>query len=98
MAGDRVLALGNFAFSVGIQVHGINLVSVRQRIVASQLLGRVNATFRFANFAAGALGALLAAALASAGLGSHKIIALGALGFWLPPLLNARAFRVLRDS
>jgi predicted MFS family arabinose efflux permease len=92
-----LLALGNFCFNVGIQVHGINLVSLRQRIVPSELLGRVNATFRFANFAAAAIGSLLAAALGSAGFEPRAILAVGAAAFWLPPLVLARALSALRD-
>jgi MFS family permease len=91
------LAAGNFAVGVGLQVHGINTLSLRQRIVGPGLLGRVNATFRFGNFSAAAAGALLAAALASVGIGSRGMLAVGAVAFWLPPLILSRALSVLRD-
>jgi MFS family permease len=95
-ASVTMLALGNFAVGLGLQVHGINTLSLRQRITGGELLGRVNATFRFGNLAAAATGALLAAALASAGLGSRGILAVGAVAFWAPPLILARALSALR--
>ncbi|HTO54241.1 MAG TPA: MFS transporter [Myxococcota bacterium] len=93
-----VLALGQLAFGAGIQIHGINLVSLRQAIVAPELLGRANATFRFLNSGAATLGALAAAALSSAGLAPRALLAVGAVGFWIPPLVLAHALLLRRPG
>lgn len=87
------LALGGFA--AGIE--NANEMSYRQRAVADELLGRVNATGRSVNRSAGALGAVLGGVLAAA-LGETfalwvvaAIFGVAALIAVFSPLRSARA-------
>jgi MFS family permease len=68
-----------------MQVHGINLLSLRQAITPDHLQGRVNATFRFFNLGGVALGALVAAAM-SQFFGLRAMLFVAAFGLCLPPL------------
>lgn len=68
----------------GIQLGGINVVSLRQAMTPDQLQGRMTAAFRLLNLGLAAAGAGVAAALASH-TGLVPILWIAALGLWLPP-------------
>ncbi len=77
-------------------LYEINLVSLRQRITAESILGRVNATLRFLSLAGMLAGALLGGLLGNA-LGARPALLLGSLGFllsavllWLSPLSSIK--------
>src|SRR5215510_14799632 len=58
-----ILVFAQFLQAFGIQINGIDLVSLRQAMTPAHLQGRMNATFRFLNLIAATIGALLAGAL-----------------------------------
>jgi MFS family permease len=68
----------------GIQLGGINVVSLRQAMTPDKLQGRMTAAFRLLNLGLAATGAGVAAALASH-TGLVPILWIAALGLWLPP-------------
>lgn len=78
-----MLALALFLQGFGIQVNGINLVSLRQAMTPAQLQGRMNATFRFLNLIAVTIGALLAGALSEV-IGLRLTLIVGACGLFIP--------------
>ncbi|MFD8290914.1 MFS transporter [Streptomyces lavendulae] len=84
--GLAVLMASTFAVSCGVQIYGINLVSFRQLITPDRLLGRVNATFRWAAWAMAPFAAVLSGFLADL-LGLRGAIAIAAAGLLLPGLL-----------
>lgn len=78
-----VLAFALFLQAFGIQINGINLVSLRQAMTPTQLQGRMNATFRFLNLIAVTIGALLAGALSEV-IGLRVTLVIGACGLFIP--------------
>jgi predicted MFS family arabinose efflux permease len=70
----------------GIQLGGINVVSLRQAMTPDQLQGRMTAAFRLLNLGLAAIGAGAAAALASH-TGLLPILWIAALGLWIPPAI-----------
>jgi MFS family permease len=86
-AGSRgavvaTLAAAHVLTACGIQLHGINLMALRQSITPHRLQGRVNASFRFVNLFAGGLGAL-AAGWAGGRFGLRPTLAFAACGLLL---------------
>jgi MFS family permease len=77
------LAAAHMLTACGIQLHGVNLMALRQAITPHRLQGRVNASFRFVNLFAGGLGAL-AAGWAGGRLGLRATLAVAACGLLLP--------------
>ena len=77
------LIAAHFLLAFGIQVHGINLMSLRQAITPQRLQGRMNASFRFINVCAMMVGALVAGLLAEM-IGLRLTLAIGACGMFLP--------------
>ena len=91
------LAAAHFLMALGIQLHGINLMSLRQAITPHGLQGRMNASFRFVNLFAAGLGALAAGQLGGAA-GPRATLAVGACGLLLPFLrLLSSPVRSLRE-
>lgn len=78
-----ILAFALFLQAFGIQINGINLVSLRQAMTPTQLQGRMNATFRFLNLIAVTIGALLAGAFSEV-IGLRVTLVVGACGLFLP--------------
>jgi predicted MFS family arabinose efflux permease len=78
-----MLAAAHFLLALGIQVHGINLMSLRQAITPHRLQGRMNASFRVINVFAMMIGALLAGVLGEA-IGLRATLFVGACGMFLP--------------
>lgn len=78
------------AFGIGVLVYNITQVSFRQRLCPPGLLGRMNATVRFAVFGTLPVGALLGGGLGSAlGVrGGLLAVGLGGLLAVLPALLS----------
>ena len=77
------LIAAHFLLAFGIQIHGINLMSLRQAITPHRLQGRMNASFRFINVFAMMIGALLSGVLAEM-IGFRLTLAVGAGGMFLP--------------
>lgn len=86
VTGLVVLMASTFAVSCGVQIYGINLVSFRQLITPDRLLGRVNATFRWAAWAMAPFAAVLSGFLADL-VGLRGAIAVAGAGLLLPGLL-----------
>ena len=82
-AAALMLAAGHFLMACGIQLHGVNMVSLRQTVTPHRLQGRVNASFRYVNLVAGGAGALVGGAIAERA-GLRVALAVGALGLLLP--------------
>jgi predicted MFS family arabinose efflux permease len=78
-----ILAFALFLQAFGIQINGINLVSLRQAMTPDRIQGRMNATFRFLNLIAVTIGALLAGAVAEV-IGLRATIGIGACGLFIP--------------
>ena len=74
-----VLGLGSFLMLVGIVAFNITQVSLRQRVCPPRLLGRMNATIRFAIWGVMPVSALLSGAIASA-IGLAATFWIGAVG------------------
>ncbi len=74
-----VLALGSFLMLVGIVSFNITQVSLRQRVCPPRLLGRMNATIRFAVWGVMPIGSLLAGVVAGA-IGLAATFWIGAVG------------------
>lgn len=85
-----ILIAAHFLMALGIQTHGINMVSLRQSMTSNRLQGRMNASFRFINLCAMTAGALLAGAFGEA-IGLRTTLIVGATGLLLPflRLLNS---------
>lgn len=77
------LIAAHFLLAFGIQIHGINLMSLRQSITPHRLQGRMNASFRFINVCAMMIGALVAGGLAEI-IGLRLTLTIGACGMFLP--------------
>ena len=78
-----MLIAAHFLLALGIQVHGINLMSLRQAMTPHRLQGRMNASFRVINVCAMMIGALLAGLLGEA-IGLWLTLVVGACGMFLP--------------
>jgi predicted MFS family arabinose efflux permease len=78
-----MLAFAVFLQAFGIQVNGINLVSLRQAMTPAQLQGRMNGAFRFLNSIAVTIGALLAGAFSEV-IGLRATLVMGACGLFIP--------------
>lgn len=78
-----LLAAAHFLTACGIQLHGVNLLSLRQAITPHRLQGRMTASFRYVNLLGACLGALAAGALAER-VGIRPTLAAGACGLLLP--------------
>lgn len=77
------LMAAHFLLAFGIQIHGINLMSLRQAITPHRLQGRMNASFRFINVCAMMIGSLLAGVMAEM-IGFRLTLAVAACGMLLP--------------
>jgi MFS family permease len=86
--GDAVVAiatlgLAQVSFSIGFMWWNVNGPALRQALVPTQVLGRVNATWRFAVWGTGPAGALLGGALGEiVGLRSAMIVC--GIGCFIP--------------
>lgn len=78
-----MLAAAHFLTACGIQLHGINMVSLRQAVTPHRLQGRMSASFRYVNLLGACLGALAAGALAER-VGIRPTLAVGVCGLLLP--------------
>jgi MFS family permease len=78
-----ILFAAHFLLAFGIQIHGINLVSLRQSITPNHLQGRMNGSFRFVNVGMMMLGALVAGFLGET-IGLRNTILVGAVGMFAP--------------
>jgi predicted MFS family arabinose efflux permease len=83
-----LLMVAAFGMPAGGQVCAVNVLTTRQLLSPEPLLGRVNASFRFAGLGVSPLGALLGGAAGSAiGLRTALLAAVG--GMLLAPLIVA---------
>jgi MFS family permease len=83
-----LLMVAAFGMPAGGQVCAVNVLTTRQLLSPEPLLGRVNASFRFAGLGVSPLGALLGGVLgAAAGLRAALFVAVG--GMLLAPLIVA---------
>ena len=71
----EILVIGNLASSFFVTVFNVTQMSLRQRICPPRLLGRLNATFRFAVWGVMPIGALLAG-FAGAHMGTSAAMAM----------------------
>lgn len=78
-----VLFVAHFLLAFGIQIHGINLMSLRQSITPDNLQGRMNGSFRFVNVCMMMLGALFAGFLGEY-IGLRNTLLIGAIGMFAP--------------
>ena len=90
-----ILITAHFLLGFGIQIHGINLMSLRQSITPNNLQGRMNGSFRFVNVCMMTLGALVAGILGEL-IGLRATLMIGAFGMFLPFL--RLFFSPLRNS
>lgn len=77
------LIAAHFLLAFGIQISGINLMSLRQSITPHNLQGRMNGSFRFVNVLMMMFGALLAGFLGEK-IGLRTTLFIGAAGMSLP--------------
>lgn len=78
-----LFVISHFLHALGVQINGINLVSLRQAITPNHLQGRMNASFRFVNVGMMVVGALIAGFLGEL-IGLRETLAIGAIGMLLP--------------
>ncbi len=78
-----LLVISHFLHAFGVQINGINLMSLRQSITPNHLQGRMNASFRFVNVGMMMFGSLIAGALGE-WIGLRETLVLGAVGMLLP--------------
>jgi MFS family permease len=78
-----LLVISHFLHAFGVQLNGINLVSLRQSITPNHLQGRMTASFRFVNMGMVMLGALIAGGLGE-WIGLQATIVVGVTGMILP--------------
>ena len=78
-----ILVAAHFLVGFGMQIHGINLVSLRQSVTPVHLQGRMNGSFRFVNVCMMMFGALIAG-LSGELIGLRMTLAVGAIGMFLP--------------
>ncbi|MDQ6787923.1 MAG: MFS transporter [Acidobacteriota bacterium] len=75
--------ISHFLHAFGVQINGINLVSLRQSVTPNELQGRMNASFRFVNVGMMMTGALVAGFLGEQ-IGLRATLAVGAIGMIFP--------------
>jgi MFS family permease len=78
-----LLVISHFLHAFGIQINGINVVSLRQAITPNHLQGRMTASFRFVNMGMVMVGALIAGGLGE-WIGLRATLVVGAIGMILP--------------
>jgi MFS family permease len=78
-----LFAASHFLHAFGVQINGINLMSLRQAITPNRLQGRMNASFRFVNVGMMMFGALIAGFLGEF-IGLRATLAVGAAGMIVP--------------
>lgn len=78
-----LLAASHFLHAFGVQVNGINLMSVRQTLTPNHLQGRMTASFRFVNVGMMMFGAIIAG-VSGEWIGLRETLAIGAVGMTLP--------------
>ena len=78
-----ILVAAHFLLGFGIQIHGINLMSLRQSITPDNLQGRMNGSFRFINVLMMTFGALIAGFTGEL-LGLRTVLFIGAFGMFAP--------------
>jgi MFS family permease len=78
-----LLVISHFLHAFGVQINGINLVSLRQSITPNHLQGRMTASFRFVNMGMVMLGAIIAGGLGE-WLGLRATLVVGVVGMLLP--------------
>jgi MFS family permease len=76
-----LLVISHFLHAFGVQINGINLVSLRQKITPNHLQGRMTASFRFVGMMM--FGSLIAGALGE-WIGLRETLVAGAIGMLLP--------------
>ncbi|MFN2500744.1 MAG: MFS transporter [Pyrinomonadaceae bacterium] len=81
----QILIFAHFLLALGIQLNGVNLMSIRQEITPDRLQGRMNGSFRFVNLGMAMLGAVIAGAFGDL-IGLRTLLALAAAGMALPVL------------
>jgi MFS family permease len=93
-----LLALVMFITGLGAIVSNVNVISLRQTVTPERLLGRMNASYRFLNYGAIPIGALLGGFLGER-IGLQMTLLVGALGIstaWLWVLFSpVRSMRTL---
>lgn len=80
-----ILVVAHFFHAFGVQLNGINMVSLRQSLTPNHLQGRMNASFRVVNMGMTTVGALLAGILGER-IGLRATLAVGVAGMILPLL------------
>lgn len=78
-----LLVISHFLHAFGVQINGINLMSLRQSVTPNHLQGRMNASFRFVNVGMMMFGSLIAGALGE-WIGLRETLVIGAFGMLLP--------------
>ena len=78
-----ILIAAYILLAFGLQLHGINLMSLRQSITPDNLQGRMNGSFRFVNVLMMMFGALIAGFLGE-WIGLRATLFIGAVGMFLP--------------
>ena len=78
-----LLIISHFFHAFGVQLNGINLMSLRQAITPNQLQGRMTASFRFVNVGMMMFGSLIAGALGEL-IGLRETLIIGAVGMFAP--------------
>ena len=78
-----ILIAAHFLLAIGIQIKGINLMSLRQAMTPDRLQGRMNASFRFVNVCMMMLGSLTAGILGET-IGLRATLLVSACGMLLP--------------
>lgn len=78
-----LLTISHFLHAFGVQINGINLMSLRQAITPAHLLGRMTASFRFVNVGMMMTGALLAGTLGE-WFGLRETMIIGVVGMFAP--------------
>jgi predicted MFS family arabinose efflux permease len=92
-----LLMAAAFGMPLGGQVCAVNVLTTRQLLSPEPLLGRVNASFRFAGLGVSPLGALLGGVLGSAiGLRAALLVAVGGM-LLAPVIVVVSPVRRLRD-
>jgi MFS family permease len=77
------LSAAHLLTAFGIQLHGVNFMSLRQVVTPHRLQGRMNASFRYVNLLCACIGSLVAGALAER-IGIRATLAVGVCGLLLP--------------
>ncbi|MGI8788897.1 MAG: MFS transporter [Pyrinomonadaceae bacterium] len=78
-----LMIISHFLHAFGVQINGINLMSVRQAITPNELQGRMTASFRFVNVGMMMFGSLIAGALGEL-IGLRETLVIGAIGMLFP--------------